>query len=244
MKNIIFFLLLLTHSFIISQNDYGKITYRGELNYNLSEKFKEIKINDQKKNEALKSTLAKIIKTNKPVTYELEFFKNESLFTKKEKIEIDKKPNLTAALGAKGKFYFNKKTNQLLIKKYVYGEDFIISQNINNKDWKLINESKKINNIICYKATTKTKLENSKGVFYEDVTAWYTPSIPKSFGPKNYIGLPGIILEVSTKNFKYTATKISLSKKKITINKPTKGKKITKEEFDRLSVKYAKEMGF
>lgn len=58
--------------------------------------------------------------------------------------------------------------------------------------WDLSNESKKIGEFNCFKATAKFR-----GRQY---TAWYTPEIPLPYGPWKLQGLPGIILEAYNEN--------------------------------------------
>ena len=63
------------------------------------------------------------------------------------------------------------------------------------------------------------------------------------FGPIGYAGLPGVILELEARNYKYYATKINLNpKKEIKITKPTKGKKVTQEEFYDIAIGTMKDL--
>jgi GLPGLI family protein len=96
--------------------------------------------------------------------------------------------------------------------------------------WKLHNETKTIGNYICYKATTSRRIVNTKGTFYKDVEAWYTPELTVPFGPKGYGGLPGLIIELTEDKITYYATKIDLTYKIKKINKPIKGRIISNKE--------------
>ena len=75
------------------------------------------------------------------------------------------------------------------------------------------------------------------------VTAWYTLDIPISQGPKEYWGLPGLILEVIEGRTVILCSKITLNpKEKINILAPTKGKKISQAEYQETMAKKAEEM--
>lgn len=100
--------------------------------------------------------------------------------------------------------------------------------------WKLENETKQIGSYLCYKATSEQVVVNPKGTFKHPIVAWYCPSIPFNFGPKGYNGLPGLILELQVRNFTWGATKIEISNENKIIEKPSKGKLITEEEFNKI----------
>ncbi len=70
--------------------------------------------------------------------------------------------------------------------------------------WKLLEETKKIGNITCYKASSSFRGRN--------YTAWYTPTIKSSFGPWKFQGLPGLILEIYDED-----KEVNITTKKITI---------------------------
>lgn len=72
-------------------------------------------------------------------------------------------------------------------------------------NWVLTNESKIINGITCYKATLRivtfnTNRDGSKKELIFDYDAWYAPSIPINVFFKEINGLPGLILELVSKN--------------------------------------------
>ncbi|MFD0860813.1 GLPGLI family protein [Sungkyunkwania multivorans] len=73
--------------------------------------------------------------------------------------------------------------NQPIVNKIVFIEDQLPMQK-----WKITNESKKIKDFNCRKATT-----SFRGRAY---TAWFTEDIPIINGPWKFDGLPGLILEV------------------------------------------------
>lgn len=79
------------------------------------------------------------------------------------------------------------------------------------ENWILTNETKNIDNYLCYKATNIYTVVNPKGTFKFPVTAWYCPKIPYSFGPLGYGNLPGLILELQVRNVNYLSKRIDLN---------------------------------
>ena len=111
--------------------------------------------------------------------------------------------------------------------------DNVLVHNKIKLNWKIENESKKIDDYICYKATLVEKYKNRQNQDKEKtIVAWFCPEIPYSFGPNEYYGLPGLILELEKGENKYIAKKITLSKETIAIELPKK-KIISKEEYHK-----------
>ena len=77
-----------------------------------------------------------------------------------------------------------------------------------------------------------TRMMNEK----QTVVAWYTEDIPTSAGPDNYFGLPGLILYLDVDNgtVVYSPVKLEPIAKDIAVKAPTKGNKITREEYRKL----------
>ena len=72
--------------------------------------------------------------------------------------------------------------------------DNVLVHNKIKLNWKIENESKKIDDYICYKATLVEKYKNRMNEEKQKtVVAWFCPEIPYSFGPNEYYGLPGLI---------------------------------------------------
>jgi len=65
------------------------------------------------------------------------------------------------------------------------------------------------------------------------VTAWFTPQIPVKNGPGEYAGLPGLILELSVYRTTILCSKIIMNPKEAeSITPPSKGKEVTREEYN------------
>ena len=104
--------------------------------------------------------------------------------------------------------------------------------------WKLTGKQKMILDFPCQEAT----MEKDSS----EVTAWFTPVIPVSAGPSDYGGLPGLILSVEADDGKNTITALGVDFSivpKDKIEKPKKGKKVTREEFEQIVEEKMKEMG-
>lgn len=109
-------------------------------------------------------------------------------------------------------------------------KSYIIEDSIKQYGWKLTDETKTILNYTCRKATFKS----DRG---QAVEAWFTESIPCPAGPEGFSGLPGVILAVDVNNgeMTYTATNVSDKVDKAGLKEPKKGKKVTRQEFAKIT---------
>jgi GLPGLI family protein len=177
------------------------------------------------------------INTKDELTYLLYFNDNESIFFKSKKLNLpNRKEKFLDLLAGNGVHYANLKDKTILHQKEFGGELFLVQSNFFK--WTLTQEIKVIQNYTCYKAIGIKTVENSEGIFKKKVVAWYAPSINVNFGPKEYSGLAGAILELNDSDLMYSVRKIELnSKKEIEIEKPKKGKKLTDVEFELMTKK-------
>lgn len=137
--------------------------------------------------------------------------------------------------------------NEIIFQSKILGENIYTKHEI-KKDWIVTNESKLIDNYLCYKATSVNKITNKAGQFNFPITAWFCPTIPYQYGPNGYGNLPGLILEIQIRNVTYFMKKIDFDSE-LNFNKNFLKKAIiiTKEEeikrldvfngFDKLEVK-------
>ncbi|MBK6964237.1 MAG: GLPGLI family protein [Bacteroidales bacterium] len=105
---------------------------------------------------------------------------------------------------------------------------FLIESAVDSISWKLTGNRREIVGYPCLEA------------FYMKDTvktiAWFTPAIPIYSGPGKYHGLPGMILEVNVDNGKRIISVASVTTGDVAslIIKPKQGKKVTREEFDKI----------
>jgi len=101
----------------------------------------------------------------------------------------------------------------------------LIKDTLQNWNWEISTDTKKIGSYNCFKATTtrlvneyqlkklkvkKTDDDDETLMFEVPVTAWFTTEIPFGLGPSEYCGLPGLILELSEGNLTTTCEKVEL----------------------------------
>ena len=131
---------------------------------------------------------------------------------------------------------------------------YLVKDNLTPEEWELSGETKKVGNYTAQKAsftkivdskrfsTGMTEMENVKDTL--QITVWFTPEIPVSHGPENYFGLPGLILEVQNQGRTLICEKIELnpSAEPVVIERPSKGKEISLEEFKKMEEEGMKQM--
>jgi GLPGLI family protein len=221
MQKIIIALLLATN--IYGQTNFVKVKYGLKIGYD--EGFSNA--------DALKDIYAQAQKGAAFVHFELVANKTVSYFKMIETIKNEETDFATAFSEASTSFYTAANSNQ----KMRYANDYLGEFRVNYKEkteWKLENETKYIDGFLCFKATSEEVVISSERTFKHPIIAWYCPGIPFSYGPKGFNGLPGLILELQVRNITWGASKIELSKEDKIIEKPTKGKLITEEEYIKM----------
>lgn len=236
-------------------NDFqGKATY-------ISKSRLELGTWGARMSEARKKQIAARLKNRLEKEFVLVFNKEESLFIEQE--QLDAISGATDSWGknfAAGENYKNVKSDKQIQQQEFYGKKFLVKDRLQPMTWTLGNETKKIGNYTCFKATTfiptddllwysfswsrmrttndseeKTTEVDDKSVDITEVEAWYTPQIPVRHGPSEYWGLPGLILEVSAGETTMLCSKIILNPSDvIEIEAPSKGSVVTKSEYQDL----------
>lgn len=102
------------------------------------------------------------------------------------------------------KFYYNTRYNFYVNDNYL-NNVLLFEESPLKEKWQLLNETKKLSNFSCKKATILFR-----GRTY---IAWYSTEIPLPFGPWKLRGLPGLILELydTDKVFHVIANNVKLS---------------------------------
>ena len=186
--------------------------------------------------QILKSKIAKsfvgVDEALKKLNYELLISDKKSYYHVISVLDFNEKAaRLARAFSSASDFFTNNVTNYYIKVIEFSGEKFNVRYNTNT-NWELSKESKIINGYTCYKASQDRKLRLKKNDNIVKVIAWYCPTIPLSFGPKEFGGLPGLILELQDDKIIHIANKIEF---KTTLKiKEFSGKIISEEEFDKI----------
>ena len=260
MKNL-FLVALVLFSFSSTAQTADKVTNEGEVTYlttiNLHKRIRGDRAEEIKK-------MVPEFQKMKSVLY---FTETEMLYHKLEE-EVDvKEEDLQQGRGgfrmrmmggsADDRFYTNIDEEIVAEKTDFMGKTFLIEGDMKMRQWKLTGEQKTILGYACQKAelvikvdTTAKKEEEGRGRRRgprepRAVTAWFTTEIPVAGGPRNYHQLPGMVLEVDIDNGNQIILAEAVSLKKLeasTIEKPTEGKKVTREEYRKIQKEKMEEM--
>ena len=243
----IFCLLLLYPLLILSQDFQGKAYYMSKISIDKSWM-------DNPRFASRSSYIKDMVKRNTEKDYVLEFNSIESTYKEVEKLETEGQGYNWMAnyVGENiGKIYKNAQDKISINETEMMGKFFLVTEDLEKTKWKMSDESKKIGQYTCYKATYTKQVEEKVFSFGSwnqtngtnqpkkpkkmrdvEVVAWFTPEIPVSSGPSWYQGLPGLILEVSDDDTKILCTKIVMNpKEKSKIKRPKKGKVISNQDF-------------
>ena len=195
--------------------------------------------------------------------YLLTFTKFECLYEEQQELETPKAPSsgmtILVSFSEAGKKYINIKDKNSIVEDEIFGREFLIIEPLEKPDWKLVNETKKIGEYNCFRAELLIPVSEKQRKEYEEflkkeetkpalfkmeepkdkvIIAWYIPEIPLSFGPNNYWGLPGLILEINEDKTIILCSKVTLNnKEKSKIKAPNTGEKVTQKKFDAIQKK-------
>lgn len=252
--------VLLTSVKMMGQDFQGKAEYFSKFIF----KSEKIKIDDGEKkedNKELEEALKIAMKKSSERNYTMIFNKQEAVYEENQTLDQPSNNNFSISIkmSGGGKKYINTKEKITLEEDEIFGKEFLIEEPLVQPKWQLINESKKIGDYNCFKAelvipVTETEKEAYKEFLEKEatkpalfkmeepkdkvVTVWYTPEIPVSFGPNNYWGLPGLILEVNEDNLVILCSKVVLNNQsKLKIKRPNVGSKVSQKEFDAIQKK-------
>ena len=234
MKNLTFLFLFI--SFLASLESYsqslsGRVIYKVQVvgyGTNKESKFKEYNaaINEIANKRTLTLTFNSIQSSSVMDRY---------LISDAENNALNRSASAMAFVLTNGADYFFDKTSSTAVKRYNNAR--LVKNTHKILEWDITAESKKIDNYLCYKAVYLDKFVNRIGVdTVIPITAWFAPSLPYSYGPKYFNGLPGLILELQDRETTFLASSISISNiEELKIDFP-KGKTIDQEEYDKRSL--------
>lgn len=252
MKSLFVFFLTIVTSITFAQKSFqGKATYMSKTTMDMSMFGKMTEQQKKQRMQRMKSFLEK--------TYTLTFNKTASSFKEEVKLEAPgaSGPSWGRSNG-QGSIYKNTKDQLMIEDVEQFSKRFLVTEKMEQAQWEMGMDTKKIGQYTCYKATlvkedtnidwgsifsrrgnakkdsTKTKdVKPAKKML--SITAWYTPQIPVSTGPDKYYGLPGLILEINAGRMTMLCTEVAISSKEVLeIEEPSKGKEVSRDEYNKI----------
>jgi len=231
---------LLFISQLQAQQKEGRVIYERTMQL-------QIRINDDNDNDQVQRMLPKS-RTDK---FELSFGNNQSIWKHVDEEQQNEEfggGGMQIRMMAPGTdditwCDFNKaaKTEQ----RAMFDKKFLVADSIRKLNWKLGEDSKTILGYTCRKATAqrygkRMSMNINNGVMEKkeisdtsNIVAWFTTDIPVPAGPEVQGQLPGLILalDMNDGRMTYVAKEISPKVDLGSIKEPSKGKKLTPDEF-------------
>lgn len=196
----------LVATFCFAQNNSATITYKGEINPRYVDSFLTALQNNKDVPMAAKKQVADMYYNAQPEDFILNIHAQESYYYLDPTLEKEDGYNI-GSYADKAPFYTNTSEGKIIRISPTIG---LVS--LEPLEWNLTGKTKKIGNYTCQQAITNERLFSRQGHYYtKQVAVWFAPEIPLNFGPQNYTGLPGLILQVQRDEFTLTATKINLN---------------------------------
>ena len=230
-------LLIMLPSLTFSQTK-GRVVYK-----------ETSKLNEINNSYRMKSGLAFInnrLELRASIPLNLDFDKRESVFyaDTQTNVGISNEPSYEAAIKSFNSYYRNEDT-KTTIEQIISERTYLVESKTSDIVWNITNEQKTIDNYTCIKATTTVLAYHlTRGIYERTVEAWFTPSIALPLGPRNFGGLPGLILELVYDGGKLTYYVESMDLDpdfEIEVKKPTRGKIISREEYYEMRHKITRE---
>ncbi len=121
--------------------------------------------------------------------------------------------------------YWDKKSDSIFVREKMMSEYVITKEKTPAIKWNITEETQKIHNYNCLKATTQFRGRN--------YTAWFTPDIPISDGPWKFKGLPGLLMSLQDEDYqvKIYAEQVEFPSKERLAGFVQKGKPILLDEY-------------
>ncbi|MGC6478775.1 MAG: GLPGLI family protein [Flavobacteriaceae bacterium] len=245
------FYLFLPFLFVAEYSSESVQDFQGEAYY-FSKSKMELGSWGARMSEAQKKAVKARLKNRLEKSYVLSFNTEASLFVEEERVDaISGATDSWGSNFARGKQYKNVAENQLVQVQEFYGKKFLVKDELQAIEWKMLPDTKQIGQYTCFKATavvpeqelswfnfswsdlSSTNTSTTEAdIKLTPIEAWYTLQIPVKHGPAEFWGLPGLILEVSAGNTVMLCSEIVINpKERKAIKAPTKGAEINKKDY-------------
>jgi GLPGLI family protein len=209
LKTITILFILISTTLIFAQS--GTVTYKNTLTP--PENLDELKKSNPESYKKANFMLSKMKAYTETLTYTLEFNQVKSKFYTNPTLTKDNN-KIGSMFFNDTEYYFVQPDNKRYENQKISGKNILVHEM--PISWSILKESKTISGYKCQKAKAiqlfySVDRETGKIKTKEQpIEAWFTAELPFSFGPENYGGLPGLILELSTQGNNYRVNDINI----------------------------------
>jgi GLPGLI family protein len=217
-----FYIFIFTPLTLFAQISSGKVSYKLVFNDD---------VNLQKSDIGSLYSLAK--EQSEHMFYNLDFNSIESTFSSKQVI-MKEDVNYADIFSEASGIYYRKQADTLVYNA-LNDDNFgkIIIKYKDTINWELTNETKMIDEFICYKALSSYRIDNGKKIYTNKVVAWYCPTLPFQYGPRGFGGLPGLIFELQDQRVNFVLVSIK-QVDNLKIEKPAAERIVSLKEYNQL----------
>jgi GLPGLI family protein len=227
------YLILLFFNFLVAQTNNSVAIYEAQYIGDFSEVQKGMFEEEMRKGREAISGIKMQLTFNDEFC-ETKFYGEAQTFSKALRFA-------TAITGCREKTLMQlskKQSFETLIKDRIFtGNNNVLVYNLDSI-WTITAETKKIQEFTCIKAT-QDKITGTGRKYVS--TAWFCPDLPFSFGPKQHLGLPGLILELTSNNILYGLKSLELNKNTEELSILQGAIFITEDEYMKKATEMAKE---
>lgn len=225
------FLLLTSFTYTSPKQKINRIIYK----IGFAEKLDLTKDLDKdakdKKDQMLYNYMSSMEKSMTEVEFELLFNQKIGVYKTADNVKEQNIGYKLASMffGGESIYTYDIQQQQVIMQANMTGQ--VIDVAYPTYNWEITNETKKIGDYTCYKATTSYQefsyFKEPRDTVDIKLEAWFTPEIAAPYGPMHYQGLPGLVLMAQASGAKIYiyADRIELnkkSKKPITFSKSEK----------------------
>ncbi len=236
-KEISIFLATITTSLVLAQEDHAS-RFEGTVIYE-----EVVQLDIQLEGDAARfaNALPKERKSQKILyfTEEAAIYENHHVDAPEEAMEMEGGGTVMIKIQEpENKTYLDLAQKMMIEQKEFMSRIFLIQSELDPGKWKLTGKQKMVLDYSCQEAIS------SMGD--KIVRAWFAPQIPVPAGPGTFSNLPGLVLAVDVNDgdqiIQALSVDLSPVDKQVMI-KPTKGKKVSEEEYRSIVDEKMKEMG-
>jgi GLPGLI family protein len=209
---------------VVAQNNLN-------VTYNVEFVFEENELN----NNQISPFIGMAKAAEKNLKYSLLYRAGKSIFFKIDSGITNDNLQIASVFADADDIYYSDLQNKInyieILQSDIFKKNEFIVKNENVVNWTILDSLKVIGDLKCtyaFAILDKDVKGTARDVFVE---AWFAPEIPISSGPKEFGGLPGLIIQLRVNKTVFIAEKLDRSTEVKAILFPEKGQIISYEEY-------------